>query len=453
MEKTFQKQRAFFESGATRSIESRTVQLKKLAECIRSNESKILEALCKDLHKSEGEAFLGEVAFLLEEIRFTIKNLWKWTRPQRVSTPLVQAIGKSRIYYEPRGMVLILGPWNYPFQLMIAPLIGAWAAGNTAVLKPSELAPATSKVLQEIFESFPKEWVAVFPGGAEMAEKLITHRWDYIFYTGGTAVGKKVYEAAARNLTPVTLELGGKSPCVVDKNTNWEVTIRRIAWGKFFNAGQTCVAPDYLLLPKGTTEAFIERMKVQLDKFFGEAPEKSADYSRIINERHFSRLQSYLKEGRVVLGGNTDLKELYFSPTLLTDVSWTSKVMQEEIFGPILPILEYENLDDAFQRIKAFPKPLAFYFFSSDPLHQDRAIQELSFGGGCINDTLIHLSNPGLPFGGVGESGIGAYHGRFSFEAFSHKKGMITKTFLPDLPLRYPPYAKKIGLLRRILGR
>lgn len=452
MKEILDKQRTFFDSGATRPYEARKKQLERLAACIRKNESTILGALRADMRKSEGEGFLGEIAFSLEEISFALKHLKKWMQPKRVSTPFVQAIGKSHIHSEPRGVVLIIGPWNYPFQLLVAPLIGAWAAGNTAVLKPSELAPATSKAVAGLMKEFPQEWVAVVEGGVEVSTTLLAQKWDHIFFTGGTAVGRKIYEAAAENLTPVTLELGGKSPCIVDKDTNWEVTARRIVWGKFFNAGQTCVAPDYLLLPKGTSASFIECMKSQIHHFFGDDPEKSADYARIVNDRHFQRLASYLKDGKIAFGGKSDPASRYFSPTLLTDTGWSAKVMQEEIFGPILPVLEYDSLDDAFSRIRAQPKPLALYFFSTDTQRHDSVVRNLSFGGGCMNDTLIHLSNPNLPFGGVGDSGIGAYHGKYSFETFSHQKGVVTKTFAPDLPLRYPPYAKKIGLLRKLLG-
>jgi len=446
-------QRKFFATGRTLEADFRRESLRKLADSIRKHELEILEALRQDLGKCETEAFIGEVAFSLDEIKFTLKHLNGWMKPRRVSTPLVQAVGSSYIHQEPLGVVLIIGPWNYPFQLLIAPLIGALAAGNCAIVKPSELAPATSKVTAKVLrDAFDESFVATVEGGIEASQALLAQRFDHIFFTGGTAVGKVVMTAAAKYLTPVTLELGGKSPCVVDKETDIEVSARRIVWGKFFNAGQTCVAPDYLLLPRGKSAEFLSSMKKQVESFFGPVPLESPDYGRIISERHYSRLKSFLSDGKVFLGGKFDDAQRFLAPTVLVDVKWEDRVMQEEIFGPILPVLEYDDLGEAIARINARPKPLAFYFFSSNAANQDRVVKEIPFGGGCINDTLTHLTNPRLPFGGVGESGMGNYHGKYSFQTFSHAKSVFRKKFFPDLLLRYPPYGDKLRFLRRLFG-
>lgn len=446
-------QRQFFATGKTRPADYRREQLKKLADGIRRKEGAILAALKSDLNKSETEAFVAEMVFCLDEIAFTLKSLDAWMRPRKVPTPIVQAIGSSRIHSEPLGEVLIIGPWNYPFQLLICPLVGALSAGNCAMVKPSELAPATSRVTAELLrEIFPENYVAVVEGGVEASTELLAERFDHIFFTGGTAVGKVVMAAAAKHLTPVTLELGGKSPCLVDKEADADVSARRITWGKFFNAGQTCVAPDYLLLPRGTKDSFLALMKKNLETFFGPDKIQSPDLGRIITERHYARLKSFLSDGKVYAGGTFDDKQRFLAPTILTDVKWDDRVMQEEIFGPILPVLEYDTLDEAIQKINARPKPLAFYFFSSNAANQSRVVREIPFGGGCINDTLTHLSNPRLPFGGVGESGMGAYHGQYSFDTFSHRKSVFKKTFFPDPQLRYPPYAGKLRWLRKLMG-
>jgi aldehyde dehydrogenase (NAD+) len=346
-----------------------------------------------------------------------------------------------------------MGAWNYPFQLLFAPLVGAISAGSCAVLKPSELAPHTSRVMAELItETFEPAFVAAVEGGVETSQRLLAEKWDHIFFTGGSAIGRVVMEAAAKHLTPVTLELGGKSPCLVDEDTDLDLTARRIVWGKFFNAGQTCVAPDYLLVPPSLKEALLERMRRETERFFGADPAKSSDYGRIINDRHFNRLRALLPEGHNVLGGSADPSTRYIAPTIKTGISLEAKIMQEEIFGPILPVIEAKGLDEMIRIVNDRPKPLALYFFSKNRDRQKRVCAETSFGGGCINDTLVHLSNPHLPFGGVGESGMGGYHGWYSFEAFSHRKSVVHKSFLIDPPVRYPPYQKRIGLLRRLLG-
>lgn len=445
-------QRDFFRTHKTKPIEFREAQLRALRDAIRESEQAVYAAVQSDLGKCAEEAFLGEIGLVYEEIGFALKNLRRWMRPEWVPTPLLSAIGRSQIHRDPLGVVLIIGPWNYPFQLLAAPLVAALAAGNCAVLKPSELAPATSKIVAKLVkETFEPEVVTVMEGGVDLSTALLAEKWDHIFFTGGTAIGKVVMTAAAKHLTPVTLELGGKSPCIVDNATDLAVTARRITWGKFFNAGQTCVAPDYLMVPKALKEPLLHEMKASLATFFGEDPGQSRDYARIVNDRHFHRLVDMLPLGKHVFGGRSRTEDRYIAPTALEGVPLESKLMEEEIFGPLLPILEYDNIGEAIEFVNARPKPLALYFFSRDRENQDRVLRETSFGGGCLNDTLVHLSNPRLPFGGVGESGLGAYHGKYGFDAFSHKKSVVKKAFFPDPNLRYPPYEGRLGLFRRLM--
>lgn len=447
-----QSQKNFFNRGQTLSYEFRIQKLQLLDRLIRNNETQIIEALKKDLKKPETEAYVSEIAFLYDELRFTLKNLKKWMAPKKISTPITQWIAKSYLYSEPLGVVLIIAPWNYPFQLVISPLIGAIAAGNCVVIKPSEISFHTGQLIEELIsKNFSKEHIAVVLGGVETSEQLLMQSWDHLFFTGGTEVGRKVMIAAAKTLTPVTLELGGKSPCLVDDEVDWQVTANRIVWGKFFNAGQTCVAPDYLLLPKGKTAKFLPHFEAAIKKFFGENPEKSPDYSRIINDSHYQRLKKYLNQGKITVGGHFTDSERYLSPTLLTEVKWEMPVMTEEIFGPILPVIEYDSLDEAILLIQSRPKPLALYFFSKNNKKTQEVVTRLSFGGGCVNDTLVHLTNPKIPFGGVGESGMGRYHGEFSFSTFSHQKGIVKRSFLIDLALRYPPYLGKLKLIKRVM--
>lgn len=445
-------QRRFFETGKTRDIEFRLQQLRKFKEILEKNESRIYQALREDLGKPSMESYTGELGVLLVESNHTLRHLTSWARTRRVGTPISLFPSKSEIRYEPRGVVLIMGPWNYPLQLLFDPLIGAIAAGNCAVLKPSELAPASSHLTVEIVqESFPPEYVAVLEGGRETGEALLNQQFDYIFFTGGEKVGKIVAAAAARNLTPVTLELGGKSPCIVDQDFALDVTARRIVWGKYFNAGQSCVAPDYLLVPQSRKKELLDRMIQNIEQFFGRDPIQSPDFGRIINKTHFDRLEKFLANGTVLAGGQTDRDQLYIAPTILDDVSMEDEVMGEEIFGPILPVLEYKNIEEAIRIVRQRPDPLAFYIFSSNKDVQERFLNEIPFGGGCVNNTLVHFTNPNLPFGGIRSSGMGAYHGEASFQLFSHRKGIVNTPLWTDIKIRYQPYLNKLKLVKRFM--
>ncbi len=446
-------QRAFFNSQKTKPYQFRYHQLEKLEATVKKYEAEAFAALKCDLGKSEAESFLGEIGFLYEELKHTKKHLKGWMKPKSVSTPSTLAVGKSRIYYEPLGVSLIIAPWNYPYQLCLTPLVAAISAGCAAAVKPSELAPATAKLITKIIgETFEPEYVWCIEGDAAVSTALLKERWDHIFFTGSTNVGKIVMKAAAEHLTPVTLELGGKSPCLVDESVDFDVAMKRIAWGKYLNAGQTCVAPDYLLVPKGTQKLVVEALAGNLETFFSRTPETSPEYSRIISDRHYDRLHGMLGHGNVMVGGKGNKADRYLAPTILTEPKLDSPLMKEEIFGPLLPIVEYSSFDEAVQFIQDREKPLALYYFGNDPAHRDRVLGSLSFGGGCVNDTLVHLSNPGLPFGGVGGSGMGGYHGWYSFEAFSHRKSVLDRATWFDLKLRYHPYAGKLPWLRRIMG-
>lgn len=445
-------QRQFFRSGQTRPLNFRLQALNRLQEAIRYRQNELLLALHHDFGKSAFEGYATEVGYILDEISTTLRELPSWVEPEQVPTPLVHQPARSVIYPEPYGVTLIIAPWNYPFQLLFGPLIGALAAGNCAVLKPSEFTPATSTLARDIVQQcFEPGHVTLVAGAVAETQALLEERFDYIFFTGSTAVGRIVMEKAARHLTPVTLELGGKSPCIVDRNVDRTLTARRIAWGKFINAGQTCVAPDYLYVPQEEKAEWIAALIAQIHAFYGADPAQSPDFPRIINQRHLERLQSLLGSGRVVAGGTVDVKTRYFAPTLLDQVSWEDPIMQEEIFGPILPVLGYEHLDEVIAAVAAQPQPLALYFFSESPARQEQILQELSFGGGCINDTIVHLANAHLPFGGVGPSGMGAYHGKASFETFTHRKSVMHRQLRMDLPVRYPPYGPlKQTVLRQL---
>ena len=444
-------QKQYFFSGKTRSLEFRLAQLKKLQEVIRSFESEILAALREDLGKSAFEAYTSELAVVYEEINVARGNLPLWARTEHVPTPLVHQPSFSKIYVEPKGVVLIIAPWNYPFQLLLAPLIGAIAAGNCVVLKPSEYAPATSRIVVKMIEqAFAKEYCTVVEGGAQETQQLLEQHFDHIFFTGSIPVGKIVMRAAAEHLTPVTLELGGKSPCIVDSATNIKVTARRIVWGKFYNCGQTCVAPDYLLVPSSIKQDLFAAIKQTVSQFYGTDPQQSPEYGKIINTRHFDRLVGLLG-GNIVMGGQHDRQRLYLAPTLVDGISLADKIMEDEIFGPILPVIEYESLDEAFAIVRQRPNPLACYVFTSRREVEERVINELNFGGGCVNNTLIQTVNPYLPFGGVGSSGMGAYHGHHSFKTFSHSKGIVKSPQMIDVPLRYPPFKNRLKLIRRIM--
>lgn len=445
-------QRNFFASGATKSVKFRKEQLSKLKVAINKYESQFIEALHKDLRKHEFEAYATEIGFVLTEIKKTLANIDSWAKARVVPTPLFHFNGNSYILPEPYGVTLIISPWNYPFQLLFAPLVGALAAGNTAVVKPSELAPATSSLIAKVVaEIYPSEYVAVVEGGVQESQALLEEKYDYIFFTGGTNVGRIVYQAAAKHLTPVTLELGGKSPCIVDRDTNIALTAKRIAWGKFVNAGQTCIAPDYILVDKTVKEKLVAKMIECIKSSYGDDAQRSKYYPRVISQHHHKRLQNYLSDGDVLYGGRFDEEDLYVEPTLLDNVSADSNLMNDEIFGPILPIIEYENINDAIQFINNRPKPLALYIFSKDSKKVNKVLAETSAGGVTVNDTLLHIANPHLPFGGVGDSGIGAYHGQLSFDLFSHMKSVLNRTFLVDDPVRYAPYKLKISWLRKLM--
>jgi acyl-CoA reductase-like NAD-dependent aldehyde dehydrogenase len=445
-------QRAFFSTGQTRSIDFRLAQLKALKDAIVKDQDAIIAAIHADLGKPEFEAFLTEVG-VTEEINYAIKHLRSWAKPQKVATSLTTFPSRAEIHPEPLGVALIIGPWNYPFQLMIAPLVGAIAAGNCAMLKPSELAPRTSQVVTRLIEAtFAPNYIAVVEGDVEASQALLEEKFDHIFFTGGTAIGKVIMAAAARHLTPVTLELGGKSPCIVDRDIHVEHTARRIVWGKFLNAGQTCVAPDYLLVDRQIKPALLEAIQKTIQEFYGANPAQSPDFGRLISDRHFSRVAGLLK-GKILVGGETKAEERYIAPTVIDQVSWTDGVMEEEIFGPILPVLEYEDLGEAIAQIRDRPKPLALYVFSRNKEVQNRVLRETSSGGVAINETIMQIAPHALPFGGVGGSGMGSYHGKFSFDTFSHRKSVFYKPFWLDLKLRYAPYTGKLEGVKRMMGK
>ncbi len=446
------KQQAFFQSGASKELAFRMQQLRQLERAIDKWENELLRALELDLGKCRQEAYMTEVGLLRAELAYIMKHLPSWVQVRKVRTPCLYPGARSFIYPEPLGQVLIISPWNYPVYLALTPLLGAMAAGNCTVIKPAELAPHSSAVLQSLIQdSFPEEYIAVLEGGAEMSSELLEQPFDHIFFTGGSAVGKLVMQAAARRLTPVTLELGGKSPCLVDQDVNIEYTARRIIWGKFLNAGQTCVAPDYLLLQREIKEPLLKKMGEVLLKFYGANPRQSPDYARIVSAGHFQRLEALLADGRILYGGEAVREERYIAPTIMDCIAPDSPLLQEEIFGPLLPVLEFGDLEEAIQFVNERPKPLALYFFSRSRKRQEQVLKWSSSGGVCINDTLSHISSPYLPFGGVGESGIGSYHGRASFELFSHKKSVLQQSLSFDIPLKYPPYRIPLQTLKKLL--
>lgn len=448
------KQREYFNTGKTKDINFRIEKLKKLRDVLKSEEEKVFEALKKDLMKSSFESYVTEVAMVYDEINIHIKNIKKWSKKRRVKTPLVQFPAKSFIQLEPYGVVLIIGPFNYPFMLTMDPLIGAIAAGNTAVIKPSESAPETSKILKEILEKvFDEKYVLhVNPEkGKEVVEELLKEKFDYIFFTGSATVGKIVMKAASQYLTPVTLELGGKSPCIIDKDCKVELAARRIVWGKLMNSGQTCVAPDYLYVHKNIEEEFIKKLEEEIKNQFGDNPLESQDYSKMVNEREFNRVLSYIDKEKLVFGGNYNRKTFQIEPTILKNITWDDPVMEREIFGPIFPILTFENLDEVIRVVNSKDKPLALYYFSEDKNKIEKVLNSTSSGGVTINDTLVHVSSSHLPFGGVGNSGMGEYHGKYSFDLFSNKKGVMNrKTFL-DLKIRYAPFQNKLTIVKKIM--
>lgn len=438
-------------AGKTRSYEWRLSALKKLRKGIIQYEDEILNALKKDLGKNSFEGYVSEVAFVVHDIEHTIKKLKKWMKPKRVSSPMLQWPCRSYIHYEPLGTVLIISPWNYPFQLLMAPLVGALAAGNNAILKPSEVASATAEICEKIIsDTFLPEEVLVVQGAVEETTTLLELPFDHIFYTGNGVVARIVMEKAAKNLVPITLELGGKSPCMVLGDNDLELVGRRIAWGKFFNTGQTCVAPDYVLVEKNKKDELLKHIRSALDMFYTKNPKESPDYGKIINERHWDRISNLISPSDVLIGGDKERETRYIAPTLV-NADLESPVMKEEIFGPVLPILEVESVDEALGIVHKFDKPLACYLFSKDSDIEGRVVNEISSGGLCVNDSLVHLSSQTLPFGGVGESGLGRYHGEFSFLTFSHQKSVMKRFQVLDLLLRYPPYLGKLPIIRKAL--
>ena len=444
----------FFKTHKNQPIKVRIQYLKKLKIVLEDKELEIYDALYEDLKKPVFESFASEFLMVLKEIDSFTKNIKEWAAPKKVSGSLLNFPSQDFLLYEPYGTILMISPWNYPFQLAMVPLIGAIATGNTVVLKPSESAPNTSKVLIEILGLvFPQEWVSVVEGDAKIAQALLKAQWDYIFYTGSTQVGKIVAKAAAEYLTPTTLELGGKSPCIVDGTTPIEKTARRIVWGKFLNCGQTCIAPDYVLVKSEFKTSLITAIIEEIEKAFGKNAQKSDDYGRIIHEKHFKKLEADLKNQKIIYGGSIDKKELYFGPTVIDSPPMNSSLIQDEIFGPILPILSYDTINDIDIVLTKLKNPLAFYVFSENKKFINTLIKNNSFGGAVINDALVHFTNTELPFGGIGNSGIGSYHGKYSFDLFSHTKPIVKRSFWFDLPQRYAPYPKSISLFKKILKR
>ena len=449
-------QKQFFETGRTRDLAFRICQLQLLADAMRKNETVLEEALKKDLGKSAFESYATEIGFVLADIRYTIQNLQKWSAPKRVRTPLYLFPGKSKIQKEPYGSVLILGPYNYPVQLLAEPLVGAIAAGNCAVLKPSELTPHVSEAMYQIVHStFKEEYIACVEGGVEVNQELLSQKFDYIFVTGSERVGRIVMKAAAENLTPVTLELGGKSPVIIEKTANIKEAARRIAWGKLMNAGQTCVAPDYVLVDESRKQQFLTEMKTAFSHLYGKEIKKNPDFGRIVNERHMERLQKILEQDAKYLfcGGEADTLQRYIEPAILDlGKDQNAASMQEELFGPILPVLSYHKLEDAVRFVNKRAKPLALYLFTKKRSAEKFVLERVSSGGVCVNDTISHLINPDLPFGGVGASGMGQYHGKYSFDTFTHEKSVFYKPADWNLPVCYPPFTKgKMNLVKFFL--
>ena len=446
-----QQQKTFFNSHATKDLDFRKAQLQKLKKVVKSNEKLLYDAIYQDFGKSEFETFGTEISFVYKDIDYYLKNLKSFAKPKSVLTNIVNQMGSSKIVFEPLGNCLVIGAWNYPYQLTLTPVIAAIAAGNTCVIKPSELPENTMKAMAKLInENFDPQFLYVVEGGVEETTAILKLRFDKIFFTGSPRVGKIVYKAAAEHLTPVTLELGGKSPAFVTEKADLQIAAKRIVWGKFINAGQTCVAPDYLYVAENIKAKFLKVLIEEIKK--RNYTDNVDHYCKIINERNFDRLEKMIDREKVVFGGETNREKRYISPTVLDHVTWEDAVMQEEIFGPILPILTYKNLETAMQTVVEGEKPLSAYLFSNDAKEQELFTEKLSFGGGCINDTLMHLSNDRLPFGGVGNSGIGHYHGKFGFEAFSHQKAILKKSNYLEPELKYPPYSDaKLNILKKLL--
>ena len=432
------KQESYFRSGATLDVRTRKANLVAFEKAVLKWEKPLCEALWKDLHKSYEESYIAEVSILLGEIRTHIRNVGKWTRPQRRPTPMKLFPSRSKIISEPLGTALIISPWNYPVQLLLTPLVGVISSGCTAVLKPSPYVPEVSDVIEKMIrDTFPEEYVAVVQGDRNVNTALLEQRWDMIFFTGSPSFGRAVMAAAAKNLTPVVLELGGKSPCIIDKDADIEVAAKRVAWGKSLNAGQTCIAPDYLMLHKNIKDKFLSELEKAFGELLGDDPQKSEHFVRIVNDAAFERLKGYLADGEVVFGGKTDKDERYFGPTVLDHVSPDSPVMQEEIFGPIFPVQTFSSLDEVIRFVSMREKPLALYYFGSQG---DKVLKHTTSGGSCINDVIMHIANENVPFGGVGMSGMGSYHHKRTFDVFTHYRSVISTPTWIDLPFRYMPY-------------
>lgn len=446
-------QRDFFMTHTTKDINYRIAYLNKLKESILRYESQLLKALQKDLGKSKTEAYMCEIGLTLAELSYQIKHIRKWSKGKKYKTDMVNMIGKNFSVREPYGVVLVMSPWNYPFMLSMEPLIGAVAAGNCCVLKPSAYAPETSKIMAEVIcEAFPPEYVTVVEGGRAENAALLEQRFDYIFFTGGVEVGKLVMKKAAEHLTPVTLELGGKSPCIIEKTANLKLAARRVAFGKYLNCGQTCVAPDYVLVDEDIREEFVRLLTAEIQKMYLEDAFGNQDYGKIINQKHFERLKGLICQEKVVYGGRSKEETLQIEPTVMVDVTEADAIMQEEIFGPILPILTYQTIEEAKSFITTREKPLALYLFTEDKAIERQFLQEVSFGGGCVNDTVVHIATSEMGFGGVGASGMGSYHGRKSFETFSHEKCIHKKSTGFDMPFRYQPYGEEnTSLMKKLL--
>ena len=445
IEKAFNSKREFFDKGKTKSYEFRITQLKKLKSSIKKNEKKIIDALYLDMHKPEMEVYISEIGVLYEEISFIVKHLNDWMNPKAQRTPLVLHPSKSKIYAEPLGVVLIIGPWNYPFQLMMAPLAGAIAAGNCAIIKPSDNTKHITEVIVElIHETFDENYISVVTGPGAMVGPLLIEKYpfNHIFFTGSPNVGKQIMAMAAKHLTPVTLELGGKSPVVVDKHVNVDIAAKRIAWAKFFNAGQTCVSPDYVLVHEEVKEALIDKIKFYIKEFYNGNPEESDHLTHIVNEKRFNTLVGYLEGVNIIHGGQHNSTTRYIAPTLVDKIPSNHPIMKDEIFGPILPFITYKDAKEIIPIIRKNRYPLACYIFTKSKKFEKLIIDNIEFGGGCVNNTLVHLVNPRLPFGGVGNSGMGRYHGKYSFEVFSHYKSILKTSATVDPSLRYPPYTE-----------
>jgi aldehyde dehydrogenase (NAD+) len=445
--------KTYFETGVTRPYSFRINALKKLKNALLNHEQDLYNALFTDLKKNPEEVWVTETGFLLTEINTAIRSLKKWMKPKRVRTNLLNFPSKSYIYKEPLGVVLIIGPWNYPLQLLLTPLVGAIAAGNCCVVKPSEFAPATAAVIEKIIaENFSSSHILFVPGeGARVLPPMLDNfRFDHIFFTGSVAIGKMIYQQAAQKLVPVTLELGGKSPCVVEADANIKVAARRIAQTKFSNAGQMCVAPDYVLVHHSVKEALIDALKRTIDEFYEDAS-SSYNYGKIVNRKNFDRLTAYLQQGKILYGGRTDISNLFIEPTVLGEIPEDMAVMGEEIFGPVLPVIEFKNFSEAHSIIQKNPDPLAFYLFTESRETEKKWLKEIHFGGGCVNNASWHLTNPNLPFGGRGDSGIGQYHGKYSFETFTHKKAVLKTPTWFDPSVKYPPFKGKLNLFKKII--